>query len=45
MTLSIDIVLYIVAFVFFILCGFNVPSSRTNWMCLGFASLVLSLIL
>ena len=45
MTISIDTVLYLVAFIFFILCGFQVPASRVNWMCLGFAALTLSLVL
>lgn len=40
--MNIDLILYVAAFVFFLLCGFNVP--RWNWMCFGFASLVLSLI-
>jgi hypothetical protein len=43
--ITIDLFLYILAFIFFLLCGFNVPASRVNWMCLGFAALVLSLIL
>lgn len=42
--MSIDLILYVVAFVFFLLCGLNVPSARVNWMCLAFAALVLSLI-
>jgi hypothetical protein len=40
--MSIDLVLFIVAFIMFILAGFGVP--RANWMCLGFAALTLTLI-
>ena len=40
--MSIDLLLTIVAFIMFILAGFNVP--RANWMCLGFAALTLTLI-
>lgn len=41
--MNIDLFLYVAAFIFFLLCGFNVP--RYNWQCFGFACLVLSLII
>lgn len=37
-----DLVFYLLALAFFLLCGFNVP--KYNWMCFGFASLVASVI-
>jgi len=41
-TMSIDLLITIVAFIMFILSGFSVP--RANWMCFGFAALTLTLI-
>jgi hypothetical protein len=43
MTLSIDLVLYVVAAVLFGLDGFRVPAA-VNWVSLGFMVLVISLI-
>lgn len=40
--MNIDLVFYIAALIFFVLCGFNVP--KYNWMCFGFACLVASVI-
>jgi len=39
---GLHLLLYVVAFVFFVLAGFNVP--RANWFAFGWAALVLSLI-
>ena len=44
MTLSIDIVLYIIAAVLMALAGFNVPTTRVNWQALSFLALIISLI-
>ena len=41
--MSIDYLLYVVAFLCFLLAGFNVP--RANWTALGFAALTLTLII
>lgn len=43
MTLSIDIVLYLVAAILFGLDGFRVPAA-VNWVSLGFCALAISLI-
>lgn len=43
MTLSIDIVLYLVAAILFGLDGFRVPAA-VNWVSLGFMVLAISLI-
>lgn len=43
MTLSIDIVLYLISAVLFGLDGFRVPAA-VNWVSLGFMVLVISLI-
>jgi len=40
--MGIHLILYILAFVFFVLAGFNVP--RANWTAFGFAALTLTLI-
>ena len=44
MTLSIDIILYLIAAVLFGLAGFNVPAS-VRWEPLGFMVLALSLVI
>ena len=43
MTLSVDLILYIIAAVLFALAGFNVPAS-VRWDALAFGVLTLSLI-
>jgi hypothetical protein len=44
MSLSIDLVLYIIAAILMGLAGFSVPAGRANWMCLSFMVLIISLI-
>lgn len=42
--MPVDLILYVIAFVFFVLSAVGVPSGRFNFVSAGYAALVLSLI-